>query len=531
MSRRLLLSAAVVMAILSPAISAQAKTLVYCSEASPTGFNPAISISTTGTDVMRPLFNRLVEFERGTTKIVPALAESWEVSPDGTVYTFHLRRGVKFHTTANFAPSRDMNADDVIYSFERQWKPANPDYALGAGQYESFNSTGMPKLLKSIDRVDDYTVRFVLNRPEAPLLANLALIWGSVLSAEYAAKNRAAGTPDKTDREPVGTGPYVLQSYTKDATVRYVANPSYWGGTAPIDHLVYSVTIDPAVRWAKIKAGECDVMPFPNLADLPEMRRTPGVVLMQQEGLNIGYLAFNVEKKPFDEKRVRQAINMAIDRKAITDAVFSGAGTIAKNPIPPTIWSYNDEVKDYPFDPAQARKLLAAAGLANGFSTNLWAMPVQRPYNPNAQRMAEMIQQDLSRVGITVNIVSYEWGEYLKRSAAGEHAMLLLGWTSDNADPDNILGLLLGCQGAAGGANRARWCNKDYDDLVNRARVTSDIATRTQLYRQAQVLFKEEAPWVTMNHSVTFMVVRDRVKNYKIDPFGGVYFYGVDIVD
>jgi dipeptide transport system substrate-binding protein len=531
MLQKTLMAPAIVAAMVSFCTGSQAKTLVYCSEASPTGFNPAISISTTGSDAMRPLFNRLVEFERGGTRIVPALAESWDISPGGDEYTFHLRHGVKFHTTAGFTPTREMNADDVIYSFDRQWKPEYPDYALGAGQYESFNSIGMPKLLKSIDRLGGDTVRFVLNRPEAPLLANLALIWGSVLSAEYAAQNRAAGDPGETDREPVGTGPYILQSYTKDAVVRYVANANYWGGVAAIDHLVYSVTPDPAVRWAKLKAGECDVMPFPSLTDLPEMRKTPGLVVMQQEGLNIGYLAFNVEKKPFEDRRVRQAINMAIDRKAITDAVFSGAGTIAKNPIPPTMWSYNDEVKDYPYDPNQARKLLADAGLVNGFSANLWAMPVQRPYNPNARRMAEMIQQDLGKIGIKVNIVSYEWGEYLKRSAAGEHEMLLLGWTSDNADPDNILGLLLGCQGAAGGANRARWCNKDYDDMVTRARITSDIAERTQLYRQAQVLFKQEAPWVTMNHSVAFMVLRDRVKNFRIDPFGGVYFYGVDVTD
>ncbi len=531
MRKQSLLSAAIMTAMIGLSTEGHTKTLVYCSEASPTGFNPAISISTTGTDVMRPLFNRLVEFERGGTRIVPALAESWNISADGTVYTFHLRHGVKFHTTPSFTPTREMNADDVIYSFGRQWKADYPDFALGAGQYESFDSIGMPKLLKSIDRVDDYTVRFVLNRPEAPLLANLALIWGSVLSAEYAAKNRAAGDPGKTDREPIGTGPYILQGYTKDATVRYVANPTYWDGAAPIDHLVYSVTPDPAVRWAKLRSGECDVMPFPNLTDLPEMRKTPGVVVMQQEGLNIGYLAFNVEKKPFDDRRVRQAINMAIDRKAITEAVFAGAGTIAKNPIPPTIWSYNDEVKDYAYDPDQARKLLADAGLANGFAANLWAMPVQRPYNPNARRMAEMIQQDLAKIGVRVNIVSYEWGEYLKRSAAGEHEMLLLGWTSDNADPDNILGLLLGCQGAAGGANRARWCDKDYDDLVTRARITSDIDTRMRLYRQAQVLFKQEAPWVAMNHSITFMVLRDRVKNFKIDPFGGVYFYGVDTAE
>ncbi len=191
----------------------------------------------------------------------------------------------------------------------------------------------------------------MLTRPEAPFLANVALMWASILSAEYAQHNRDAGTPEKTNQKPIGTGPFILTNYAQDSTIRYVANPEYWGGKAAIDRLIYSITPDAAVRWAKIKAGECDVMPFPNLADLDQMRHTAGVTVMQQEGLNIGYLAFNVQKKPFDDKRVRQAINMAIDRKAITDAVFQGAGVVAKNPIPPSMWSYNDAVKDYPYDP------------------------------------------------------------------------------------------------------------------------------------------------------------------------------------
>ena len=506
----------------------EAKTLVYCSEASPDTFNPGATLSTTGADAVRPLFNRLVEFDRGTTAIIPALAESWDVSPDGTTYTFHLRHGVKFQTTGDFRPTRDFDAEDVLYTFNRQWKKNAPDYA-GADVYEQFDDMGMPALLKSIDQIDDYTVRFLLTKPEAPFLANIALVWASIISAEYAQQNRVAGTPKLTDSVPIGTGPFILTSYVQDATIRYSANPDYWGGKAAIDRLVYAIAPDAAVRWAKLKAGECDVMPFPILADVTTMRQTPHISVLQQAGLNIGYLAFNVEKKPFDDKRVRQALNMAIDRKTITAAVFAGSGVIAKNPIPPTMWSYNDAVVDYPFDPEMAKKLLAQAGLAAGFSTDLWAMPVQRPYNPNARRMAEMIQSDLAKVGVQAKIVTYEWGEYLKRSAAGEHQMVLLGWTSDNADPDNILDLLLSCQSVPGGANKARWCNKDYDSLVEGARVLPDVTSRSELYKKAQLLFKEEAPWVTMNHSVVYMVLRDRVHNYKVDPFGGQFFYGVDV--
>ena len=183
---------------------------------------------------------------------------------------------------------------------------------------------------------------------------------------------------------------------------------------------MFAITPDASVRWQKLQAGECHVMPYPNPADLDAMRADPNVNLLEQEGLNVGYLAFNTEKEPFTDKRVRQALNMAIDKQAILDAVFQGSGKVAKNPIPPTIWSYNDAVEDYPYDPEAAKKLLDEAGVC-GLKTNIWAMPVQRPYNPNARRMAELIQADWAKVGVEAEIVSFEWGEYLKRSQEGEH--------------------------------------------------------------------------------------------------------------
>ncbi|MCG8564396.1 MAG: ABC transporter substrate-binding protein, partial [Desulfobacterales bacterium] len=242
----------------------------------------------------------------------------------------------------------------------------------------------------------------------------------------------------------------------------------------------------------------------------------------------VGYLGFNTEKKPYDNVKVRQALNMAINKGAIIDAIYQGAGKAAANPIPPTIWSYNETIKDYPYDLEKAKKLMAEAGLADGFETNIWAMPVQRPYNPNARRMAEMIQADWAKLGVKAKIVSFEWGEYLKRSKEGEHETVLLGWTGDNGDPDNFLNVLLGCD-AVGSANRARWCYKPFDDLLQEAKLTSDVAKRTKLYRQAQKIFKEQAPWITIGHSVVFEPVSPKVVDYKIDPFGGHIFYGVDL--
>ena len=533
MKRQLLLGSittAVVLAIgaVATAPSVQAKTLVYCSEGSPEGFNPSLYTAGTTFDASsRQVFNRLVEFERGTTTIVPALAESWSVSDDGLEYTFNLRKGVKFHATEGFAPSRDMNADDVIYSFERQLKEDHPYHKVSGGTYEYFQGMGMPDLIKAIEKVDDHTVKFVLSKPEAPFIANLGMDFASIMSAEYAEKMSVAGTPETFDLEPVGTGPFQLIAYQKDAVIRYKAHPDYWGGKAAIDDLIFAITPDPSVRYQKLKAGECHVMPYPNPADLEAMDADPDINLLQQEGLNVGYLAFNTEKEPFTNRAVRQALNMAVNKQAILDVVFQGAGKAAKNPIPPTIWSYNDATQDYPYDPDKAKQMLDEAGVS-GLKTNIWAMPVQRPYNPNARRMAELIQADWAAVGVEAEIVSFEWGEYLKRSKEGEHQTVLLGWTGDNGDPDNFMYVLLGCD-AASGANRARWCHKPFDDLLREAKQISDVDQRTKLYEEAQLIFKEEAPWVTIAHSVVFKPVRQEVVDFKIDPFGGHVFYGVDL--
>ncbi|MHA1564206.1 MAG: ABC transporter substrate-binding protein [Alphaproteobacteria bacterium] len=513
----------------NPGTAAHAKTLVYCSEANPEGFNPALFTSGTTFDASsRQVFNRLVEFERGGTNIVSALAESWETSEDGLTYTFKLRPGVKFHSSDTFTPSRDFNADDVIFTFERQRLEDHPFFNVSGGAYEYFNGMGMGSLISSIEKIDDLTVRFNLSKPEAPFIANMAMDFASIFSSEYADAMMAAGTPEQVDLDPIGTGPFRLVAFQRDAVIRYKAHDDYFRGRAAIDDLVFAITPDPSVRFAKLQAGECHVMPFPNPADLEAMRADDSINLLEKEGLNVGYLAFNTEREPYTDVRVRQALTMAINKDAILEAVFQGAGVSAKNPIPPTIWSYNDAVTDYEFDADAAKALLAEAGFPDGFKTNVWAMPVQRPYNPNARRMAEIIQADWAKIGVEAEIISFEWGEYLKRSKDGEHDTVLLGWTGDNGDPDNFLAVLLGCD-AVGGSNRARWCHQPFEDLIQAAKVTSDPAERTRLYEEAQVVFKAQAPWATIAHSRVFEPIRKEVKNYKIDPFGGHIFYGVDI--
>lgn len=506
-----------------------ASTLVYCSEGSPEGFNPSFYTSGTTFDASsKNMFNRLLEFKLGTTETEPGLAESYDVSADGLEYTFHLRKGVKFHSTKDFKPTRDFNADDVIFTFARQWDKNHPYHDVSGGSYEYFNGMGMPDLIKDIVKVDNYTVKFVLNKPEAPFIANLAMDFASIFSAEQADYLMKQGKPEQLDINPVGTGPFQKVQYQKDSLIRYTAFDDYWKGRAQFDRLVFSITPDASVRYAKLKAGECHVMPYPNPADLAQMEADKEINLMSQEGLNVGYLAFNTEKAPFTDTKVRQALNLATNKNAIIDAVFQGAGKVAKNPIPPTMWSYNDNVKDYAYDPVKAKALLKEAGYEDGFKTNIWAMPVQRPYNPNARRMAEIIQEDWKKVGVDAEIVSYEWGEYLNRSKKGEHDTVLLGWTGDNGDPDNFLYVLLGCD-AVGGSNRAQWCNEEFNNLLLEAKETSDKAARTKYYEEAQQVFKREAPWITVAHSVVYEPIREEVKGYKIDPLGGHYFYNVSL--
>jgi dipeptide transport system substrate-binding protein len=528
--RKTALFAAIALPVLMAMGAASAKTLVYCSEGSPENFYPGINTTGTSFDVTEQIYDNLVNFERGGTKVVPALAEKWSISKDGLEYTFNLRKGVKWQSSKTFTPSRDFNADDVLFMFERQWKENDPYFKVTSSNHSYFGDMGLPALLKSVDKVDEYTVKLTLNSPEAPLLANLAMQFAGVQSKEYAIAMLKAGTPEKIDQDPIGTGPFQLVQYQKDAIIRFKAFPQYWAGKAKIDDLIFSITPDASVRWAKLQKGECHVMPYPNPADLDAMRKDTNVVVQEQPGLNIGYLAYNTTKKPFDDVRVRKAINMAIDKKAIVSAVYLSTGVAAINPIPPGQWSYNKAIKDDAFNPAEAKKLLAAAGFPNGFTTDLWAMPVQRPYNPNAKRIAELMQADLAKVGVKAEIKSFEWGEYRKRMQNGEHQMGMLGWTGDNGDPDNFLNTLLGCASAkSNGSNVAKFCYKPFDDLVLKAKQVTNPAERTKLYEKAQVIFKEQAPWFTIAHAVQISPVRKEVVDYKLSPFAKHTFYGVDI--
>ncbi len=523
--------AAALLAATAIAGVANAKTLVYCSEASPAGFDPSPWSGGNDFDASsRTIYSRLVEFDHGKTTISPGLADSWTVSDDGLEYIFKLKPGVKFQTTDYFTPTRDLNAEDVIFSFERQWKKENPwfEYLPGTG-WEYFAGMDFPALLKEISKVDDLTVKFTLNKPEVAFLPDLGMDFASIVSKEYADQLEKAGAKDQFTQKPIGTGPFQFVDYQVDAVIRYAAWDGYFGGRQKIDDLIFAITPDPAVRAQKLKAGECNIMSYPAPADIEGLKADANLNVDEQEGLNIGYLAYNTTQAPFDKVEVRKALNMAVNKQAILDAVYQGAGQAAINPIPPTMWSYNTTIKDDEYNPDEAKKMLDAAGVKD-LSMKIWAMPVSRPYNPNAQRVAELIQSDYAKIGVKSEIVSYEWTEYRERGKAKDRdGAFQIGWTGDNGDPDNFL-FLLGCAGV-GQNNYAIWCNQEFEALLQKGKATTDVAERTKIYEEAQVVFKREAPWLTIAHSKVFMPMSKKVSGFVMDPLGIHRFDGVDIAE
>lgn len=515
--------------------SLMAKTFVNCSEASPASFNPQVVTDAPSYNASAiTLYNKLLRFELGTTKMIPALAESYTISKDGKVYTFNLRKGVKFHTTSYFKPTRDFNAEDVVFSINRQRLKDHPFYPVSGGVYTQYENN-IKDNISEVSAINPYQVKIILKETQAPFLAYIAGNYMSILSAEYGEKLFKENRKQDMDQYPVGTGPFAFVSYTKDSVVRYVAHEEYWDRNAykgkkgnKIDKLIFAITPDQTVRYQKLKAGECHFVTLPSIADLDEMRSNKNVQVLSQEGLNVGYLAMNVTKKPFDNKLVRQAINHALNRKLYLDAIYHGTGILASNPVPPALWSYDKNLKDYDYNIEKAKSLFKQAGLENGFETEMWTLPVTRPYNPDGKKMGELMQADLAKLNIKVKLISFDWQTFLKKSRSGEQPMIQFGWTGNN-DPDTFLNDLLSCASVESGNNTARWCHTQFNQLVLEARKNTDQKKRAELYQKAQRIFKEEAPWVTLAHAKVFRVMDKKVKNFKIDPFGYDYFDQVEL--
>jgi len=501
-----------------------AKPLVYCADASPEGFDPGLWDSASTNNVNSQMFQGLLGFKRGGTELEPQLATAWTIAPDAKTFTFTLRRGVNFHKTPYFTPTRQFNADDVLFTFGRFIDPKHPFNQAFPANFVYPQNLGLAKLIEGIDRVDDYTVRFRLKQPNVIFQTYLAMAFAGIHSAEYGAQLLKDGRANQINNQPVGTGPYKFKSYAKDDVVRMEPNPDYWGEKQKTTALVFSISREPNVRVQKLLAGECQVTAPLRDVDVSSLDGKPDVQLLKIQALNISYLSFNLKKPPVDKREVREALDIAVDRDAIFKALFPrGDAMQAVSAFPPAIPGYNKKLKNE-YNPERAKQLLAKAGYPSGFEIDLWALPVTRPTNPNGQLMAQLIQQDWARIGVKAHIKTYEWGEYLKRANQGEHHVYMSGWSGDNGDADDFLTPNLSC---AANQSGVKFCNPEFEKLINDARATPDPKKRIAMYEQAQEIFKRERPWITMAHSTVYIPVRKDVQGFIMAPNGSVDFEGV----
>ncbi len=502
--------------------------IIYCSEGSPSSFNPQLNTSGTTVDASsHQIYDRLLDFDPLTGDIIPALATSWAVSKDGLTYTFQLRKKVHFHETKSFRPTRTFNADDVLFSFDR-WRLENhPYHNISGGNYPYTDSLGLNKLIKDIRRVNGYRVEITLRRRESSFLANLATDFAVILSAEYADKLVSRNQMALIDHKPVGTGPYNLSDFYQDQYIRYTKHDKHWRQQDLAKKLIFDITPSSSLRLAKLLTAECDVIALPAHSELEVVRQQEELTLDEKPGLNIGFWAFNTSKPPFDNPRVRKALTMAIDRNALIEAIYFDGAISARNIVPPTSWAYQSDVKIISYNPIAAKKILREEGIEEGFSMSLWAMPIERPYNPNAIKMAELIQAYLSQVGIQTNIVSYEWTVFRNYLTQGLHDSVLIGWSADNGDPDNFYRPLLSCEAIKSGTNRAMWCSPEYDEFINQALQFEDIQERNYFYGKANEYLAENLPVVPIAHASRYQAYRKKVKGLVINPYGGIKFGGV----
>lgn len=495
----------------APAHARKGETLIFGRGGDSVSLDPAGETDGESFNVTAHIYDNLVSFKPGSTEIVPDLAESWEISKDGKTYTFKLRQGVKFHDGS------PVDAEAVIFSFMRQHDKNHEAYKFG-GPYIYYQSTGFQKLIKKIEKVDPLTVRFSLNEPSAPFLASLSMHAFAIVSP------KALRTQKKDfGRSPVGSGPFVFSMWKEKQAIVLTSNKDYWGDAPKINKLIFRAIPDNQSRTMELLASKIHVMDNPNAGDIDILRKRLGakVKFSKQPGFNIGYLALNNSRKPFDNVLVRRAISHAINKEAIIKTVYSNFASVANNPIPPTLWSYAKDIKGYEYSPKKAKALLKEAGLDQGFETTLWAMPNPRPYMPNGRKVAEAIQGDLAKVGIKAKIVSYDWGTYLDRTQKGEHDMALLGWTGDIGDPDNFLYVLLDKDNAVAPAqNISFYKGEELHKILKTARVESDRSKRVELYQQAQKIIHKEAPMVPLAHSIDVVPMLSSVNGFVMEPTG-----------
>ena len=485
--------------------------------------------------VTRQIFDGLLDFAPESTDLAPSLATEIPKPEDGgRAYTFKLRDGVKFHDGAEF------NAEAVKFNVDRWRDSKNPYHKGGGGQSENFayyvgqfGGFDGDSIITGVEIVDEYTVRFTLREPQGPFLKNIAM-------SPFAMGSPKAIKDNVEDfwQNPIGSGPFKFVQWNRGSTVELEANEDWWGSDLPasqggggpkVDKVVIRTIPDNTSRVAALTGGELSAADGLTPDDVAPVKDA-GLKVEFRPPLTIGYLAMNNQMKPFDDVNVRKAIYQAIDMEKIVTAFFGETGQLATTYMPPTVPFWNSSIERFPFDPEKAKQMLKDAGQEN-LETELWYMPIPRPYMPDGKGIAQAMQADLEKVGVTAKLVTYEWGTYLEKTGEGAHPMALLGWTGDNGDPDNFLNTLLGSASATptDALNIAYYKNPEADKLLLQAQTTIDEAERERLYMKAQEILTQDAPWVPIAYAKPPLGFQKEVSGYQASPTGGEAFNTVSL--
>ncbi|HPE69969.1 MAG TPA: glutathione ABC transporter substrate-binding protein [Thermotogota bacterium] len=446
-------------------------------------------------EICRHIYEGLVEFDVNM-KVVPALAKSWDISSDGKVYTFHLQQDVYFHDGTLFT------SDAVKTHF---------DLLLAGGLRRS--SLYVP-FIDSVEIVDEYTVQFNLKMPFGPFLNHLAHGAGLIVSPAV-----LKTTPkEDVSLTPAGTGPYSFVEWVKNDHIKLTAYANYWRGTPKMDSINFKIVPEAQTRVLMIESGDAQVSDMIQPLDVLALQANPKVNVVVTPSLTVRYVGINMTKKPFDDKRVRQALNYAVNKVAIAKALFRGFANPAMSVIAPNVNGYY-ETAGYPYDPDKARSLLASAGYPNGFETTLYAAP-------HYQEIAVIVQAQLQEVGVKANIVTLEWASYMdllygNSPDQSEHTMYVIGWSPSTGDADWVVRPLFDSKNwPPAGDNHVGMNNPEVDRLLKLEMETFDPAARAEVLKELQELLVEEAPWIFLYVQDNLVATSSKIKDVMVLPLG-----------
>lgn len=500
---------------------------VYCVNDVLNTFNPQMARSGVTIDTLAAqLYDRLLDVDPYTYRLMPELSQRWEVLDNGSTYRFYLRRDVPFQHTAWFSPTRNMNADDVIFSFQRMLDEKHPYHDVNGGEYPYFDSLQFADSVQSIRKLGEYSIEIRLNSPDASFLWHLATHYAPILSAEYAQRLAKEDKKELLDREPVGTGPYLLNEYRNGQYIRLTRNSDYWRGLPRMRQVVVDLGSGGTGRLSKLLTGECDVLAYPAASQLTILRNDPRLRLSLRPGMNVAYLAFNVRKPPLDDRRVREAIALAINNDRLMQSIYYGTAETAASILPRASWAYDNESQITEYNPQKARQILQELGLTN-LNLRLWVPSASQSYNPSPLKTAELIQADLAQIGVTVTIIPVEGRFQEARLMELSHDLTLAGWATDSNDPDSFFRPLLSCAAIRSQSNYAHWCDPTFDEVLQNALSSQQLSKRIDYYQQAQRILAEQLPVLPLASSLRLLAYRYDMKGLVLSPFGNASFAGV----